>query len=340
MKLSIIIPVFNEVECIKKFTNNIKNTFINENVEYIFINDGSNDGSKEWLEEYIKKQPKENNKLVNLSKNTGKGNAIHEGIKISRGDHILFQDADLELDTKDSLEMYKIIINNKKIKCLFGSRYLTGKLKSNKNFINEFVVRINSLIFNVLYLQSISDVHCGTKIVSKDVLENIKLTIKDFGFEIDIASQIAKNNFEIFEYGISYFSRTIQEGKKITWIDGLKTYYYLFKTRFIDNDISTQFSILFSSIYMMYIGSHFSKGTGSLLVILMTLIIGLFIGLKRKIASSSFIYLFCFVGSLFSKGNGRIYTVILGFIIGLYLSKKVVKLVRKKTKNKFIHFFV
>ncbi len=340
MKLSIIIPVFNEVECIKKFTNNIKNTFINENVEYIFINDGSNNGSKEWLEEYIKKQPKENNKLVNLSKNTGKGNAIHEGIKISRGDHILFQDADLELDTKDSLEMYKIIINNKKIKCLFGSRYLTGKLKSNKNFINEFVVRINSLIFNVLYLQSLSDVHCGTKIVSKDVLENIKLTIKDFGFEIDIATQIAKNNFEIFEYGISYFSRTIQEGKKITWIDGLKTYYYLFKTRFIDNDISTQFSILFSSIYMMYIGSHFSKGTGSLLVILMTLIIGLFIGLKRKIASSSFIYLFCFVGSLFSKGNGRIYTVILGFIIGLYLSKKVVKLVRKKTKNKFIYFFV
>ena len=340
MKLSIIIPVFNEVECIKEFTNNIKNTFINENVEYIFINDGSNDGSKEWLEEYIKKQPKENNKLVNLSKNTGKGNAIHEGIKISRGDHILFQDADLELDTKDSLEMYKIIINNKKIKCLFGSRYLTGKLKSNKNFINEFVVRINSLIFNVLYLQSISDVHCGTKIVSKDVLENIKLTIKDFGFEIDIASQIAKNNFDIFEYGISYFSRSTQEGKKITWIDGLKTYYYLFKTRFIDNDISTQFSILFSSIYMMYIGSHFSKGTGSLLVILMTLIIGLFIGLKRKIASSSFIYLFCFVGSLFSKGNGRIYTVILGFIIGLYLSKKVVKLVRKKTKNKFIYFFV
>lgn len=340
MKLSIIIPVFNEVECIKKFTNNIKNTFINENVEYIFINDGSNDGSKEWLEEYIKKQPKENNKLVNLSKNTGKGNAIHEGIKISRGDHILFQDADLELDTKDSLEMYKIIINNKKIKCLFGSRYLTGKLKSNKNFINEFVVRINSLIFNVLYLQSISDVHCGTKIVSKDVLENIKLTIKDFGFEIDLASQIAKNNFDIFEYGVSYYARSFKEGKKITWIDGLKTYYYLFKTRFVDNDLSTQFSILFSSAYMMYIGSHFSMGSGILLMILITCIIGLFIGLKRKAASSSLIYLFCYVGSLFSKGNGKIYTVVLGFIIGLYLSKKISILIGKTTKNRFIRFFV
>ena len=90
----------------------------------------------------------------------------------------------------------------------------------------------------------------------------------------------------------------------------------------------------------MYIGSHFSKGTGSLLVILITLIIGLFIGLKRKIVSSSLIYLFCFVGSLFSKGNGRVYTVILGFFIGLYLSKEVARLIRKKTKNKFIHFFV
>ena len=340
MKLSIIIPVFNEIECIKEFTNNLNNTFINENVEYIFINDGSDDGSKEWLEEYIKKQPAENNKFISLPKNTGKGNALHEGLKISKGDYILFQDADLELDTKDSLEMYKIIKNDKKIKCLFGSRYLTGKLKSNKNFINEFIVRINSLIFNILYLQSLSDVHCGTKIVSREVIENIKLTIKDFGFEIDIASQIAKNNFDIFEYGISYFSRTTKEGKKITWIDGVKTYYYLFKTRFIDNNISTQFSILFSSIYMIYIGSHFSKGTGSLLIILITFIIGLFIGLKRKIASSSLIYLFCFVGSLFSKGNGRIYTVILGFFIGLYLSKKVAKLIRKKTKNKFIHFFV
>ena len=136
------------------------------------------------------------------------------------------------------------------------------------------------------------------------------------------------------------FSRSTKEGKKITWVDGIKAYYYLFKTRFIDNDLSTQFSILFSAIYMMYIGSHFSKGTGSLLVILITFIIGLFIGLKRKIASSSLIYLFCFAGSLFSKGNGRIYTVILGFIIGIYFSKKVIKFIRKKTKNKFIHFFV
>ena len=340
MKLSIIIPVFNEVECIKEFTRNIKNAFINENVEYIFINDGSNDGSEEWLENYKKKQQKENYKFINLAQNTGKGNALHEGLKMCTGDYILFQDADLELDSKDSLEMYQIIKNDKSIKCVFGSRYLSGKLKSNKNIINEFVARFNSFIFNMLFSQSLSDVHCGAKIISKEITEKINLTIKDFGFEIDLASQIVKNNFDIFEYGISYFSRSAKEGKKITWVDGLKAYYYLFKTRFIDNDLSTQFSILFSAIYMIYIGSHFSMGIGNLLMILITCIIGLFIGLKRKITPSLLIYLFCFIGSLFSKGNGKIYTVILGFIVGLYLSKKISILIREKTKNKFILFFV
>lgn len=340
MKLSIIVPVFNEINYIKEFTDKIKNTFINENVEYIFINDGSNDGSEKWLENYIKKQPDENNKFVNLTKNTGKGNALHEGLKICTGDHVLFQDSDLELDTIDSLEMYQIIKKDKTIKCVFGSRYLAGKLKRNKNYFNEFVGKINSLIFNALFFQSISDVHCGAKIISREVVKKINLTIKDFGFEIDLATQIAKNNFDIFEYGISYFARSVEEGKKITWIDGLKTYYYLFKTRFVDNDTSTQFSILFSVAYMMYIGSHFSMGTGILLMLLFTCIIGLFIGLKRKMASSSLIYLFCFIGSLFSKGNGKIYTVVLGFVFGLYISKKVSYLIGKTTTNRFIRFFV
>ena len=340
MKLSILIPVFNEIDYIEELTHNIKKTFFNENVEYIFINDGSNDGSEKWLESYIKKQPEENNKFVNLTKNTGKGNALHQGLKICTGDHILFQDSDLELDTKDSLEMYQILKKDKTIKCVFGSRYLTGKLKSNKNYYNEFIGRINSFIFNILFFQSLSDVHCGAKIISREVIKKTNLTIKDFGFEIDLASQVAKNDFKIFEYGISYFARSFAEGKKITWIDGLKAYYYLFKARFIDNDLSTQVSILFSTLYMAYIGSHFGKGTGNLLMILIACIIGLFIGLKRKVASSSLIYLFCFIGSLFSKGNGKIYTVVLGFIIGLYFSKKISALIGKKTKNRFINFFV
>ena len=174
----------------------------------------------------------------------------------------------------------------------------------------------------------------------KEVIKKINLSIKDFGFEIDLSSQIAKNNFDIFEYGISYFARSPEDGKKITWIDGIKTYYYLFKIRFVDNDLSTQVSILFSSAYMMYVGSHFGMGIGILFMILTTCIIGLYVGLRRKIASSFLVYLFCFIGSLFSKGNGKIYTVVLGFILGFYLSKKISALTQKTTTNRFIRFFV
>ena len=340
MKLSILIPVFDEIKYLDLFTRQLKKSFETENVEYIFVDDGSTDGSTEWLKKYIEKESKDINKLIHLNNNQGKGKALHEGLKICKGDYILFQDSDLELNTDDSYEMYKIIKQDPSIKCVFGSRYLSGKLKKNNNFVNEFIGRLNSLIYNVLFYQSIRDVHCGAKIISKEVKDCINLTIKDFGFEIDLATQIAKNNFAIFEYGISYIARSAEQGKKITWLDGIKSYFYLFKTRFIDNDISTQLSILMTLVYMSYIGSHFGMGIGKILFIILTAIIGLFIGLHRKIASSSIIYLFCFIGSLFSKGNGKIYAVLLGFIVGIYISKKISDLITKTTKNKFINFFV
>jgi len=129
--------------------------------------------------------------------------------------------------------MLKIISGNVTMNCLFGSRYLSGKLKNNNNYLYEFVGKFNSLLFNILFKQSISDLHCGTKIISKEVLDSLNLTIKDFGVEIDLAAQISKKNYDIYEHGISYFSRTKKEGKKITWIDGLKSYFYLFKLRFV-----------------------------------------------------------------------------------------------------------
>ena len=187
-------------------------------------------------------------------------------------------------------------------------------------------------------MQSLSDVHCGAKILSKKVIEKVKLTLTDFGFEVDIASQISKKEFDIFEYGISYFARTTKQGKKITWVDGIKTYFYLFKIRFIDNDFATQFSIVFSVLYMIYIGSHFGMGSGKILVVIFTGILGLFIGLYRKFCPSFLILATCYFGSLFSKGNGKIYTVVIGFFIGLYFSKKIADIFKNKNKNKFISF--
>ena len=235
IKLSIIIPVFNEITCLEQFTKRLFESFKNEMVEYIFVDDGSYDGSGDWLLNFCSNKLNNDCKLIAVKHNMGKGNALHQGINNANGQYILFQDADLELDTNDSLKMLKIISGDLTMDCLFGSRYLLGKPKNN-NYLYEFIGKFNSLLFNILFNESLSDLHCGTKIISKKVLHSLNLTIKDFGVEIDLASQISKKNYEIYEYGISYFPRTKKEGKKITWIDGLKSYYYLFKLRFIQKN--------------------------------------------------------------------------------------------------------
>ena len=233
LKLSIIIPVYNEINCLEQFTKNLFESFKNEMVEYIFVDDGSYDGSSDWLFNFCNKKLNKYCKLISLTKNIGKGNAFHKGISIANGQFVLFQDADLELDTNDSLEMLKVISNSSTMNCLFGSRYLSGNFKNSNNYLYEFVGKFNSFLFNILFNQSLSDLHCGTKIISKEVLNSLNLTIKDFGVEIDLAAQISKKKYNIHEYGISYLPRTKKEGKKITWIDGLKSYFYLFKLRFM-----------------------------------------------------------------------------------------------------------
>ena len=139
---------------------------------------------------------------------------------------------------------------------------------------------------------------------------------------------------------MSYFSRSKSEGKKITWVDGMLSYYYFFKIRFINNDISILLSIIFSAIYMGFVGSYFGMSIGKNIVVLIFSITGAFIGLYRKLFTSSLIFLFIYLGSLFSKGNGKIYTVFLAFLIGLYLSKKISLKIKETNKNKFINFFI
>ena len=335
--LSIIIPVFNEINYVNKLFDQIKIYFDKDNVEIIIVDDGSNDGSFETLSEIKEKKTyKFSFKLIKLDINSGKGKAIQIGIKHSEGEYILLQDADLELDTKDAKEMFDMIISNKDIKCIFGSRYLSGKLKKNNYFFNSLVGKINSLIFNIFFSQSLSDVHCGLKILHRSVIEKIKLSVNDFGIEIDLASQIVRNHFYIYEFGVSYFFRSKAQGKKITWIDGLKSFYYLIKVRFFDNSASTNLSIIYSSIYMAFVGSHFGMGLGNTLFIFIFFILGSILGIHFKILSSTVIFLFIFLGSLFGKGNGTTLAVILFFILGLFVARKTKKYF---SNSKFSYYF-
>ena len=335
--LTIIIPVFNEENFLYSLFDQIKFYFNNDKVEVIFVDDGSTDRSSEILKEIKeKKNYKFLFKLLKLDINSGKGKAIQTGLKNSQGEYILLQDADLELDTKDAREMYDMVIKNRDIKCIFGSRYLSGKLKKNNYFFNNLIGKINSLIFNIFFSQSLSDVHCGLKILHRNVIEKIKLSVNDFGIEIDLASQIVRNNFFIYEFGVSYFFRSKAQGKKITWVDGLKSFYYLIKVRFFDNSASTNLSIIYSSIYMAFVGSHFGMGLGNTLFIIFFFIFGLILGIHYKILSSSIIFGFILIGSFFGKGNGTTLAVILFFILGLFFARNSKKYF---SNSKFKNYF-
>ena len=334
--LSIVIPVFNEINFLYKLFVQIKLYFNSENIEIIVVDDGSTDGSSNLLKEIKdKKNYKFTFKLIKLDINSGKGKAIQTGIKNSVGEYLLLQDADLELDTKDAKEMYDMITNNKDIKCIFGSRYLSGKLKKNNYFFNSFIGKMNSLIFNIFFSQSLSDVHCGLKILHRSVIKKIKLSVNDFGIEIDLASQIVRNNFFIYEFGVSYFFRSKAQGKKITWVDGFKSFYYLIKVRFFDNSASTNLSIIYSSIYMAFVGSHFGMGLGNTLFIIFFFILGSILGIHFKVLSSTIIFLFIFIGSLFGKGNGTTLAVMIFFFVGLFIARNSKKYFSKSNFNNY-----
>ena len=314
--LSIVIPVYNEINFLQKLFDQLKLYFNSENTEVIFVDDGSTDGSTDTL-----KKLKDSNdykfllKLVKIDINSGKGKAIQTGIKNSKGEYVLLQDADLELDTKDAKEMFDMITANKDIKCIFGSRYLSGKLKKNNYFFNNLIGKLNSLIFNIFFSQSLSDVHCGLKILHRSVIEKIRLSLNDFGIEIDLASQIVRNNFFIYEFGVSF--------------------YYLLKVRFFDNSASTNLSILYSSIYMAFVGSHFGMGLGNTLFIIFFFILGSVLGIHFKILSSTIIFIFIFIGSFFGQGNGTTLAIIFFFILGLFIARKSKKYFRKSYFSNF-----
>ena len=338
INLSIVIPVFNEERYLNKLFLDLKKYFNQEDIEVIVVNDGSNDHSYNLLEKLKQNSYKFKYKLINLSKNFGKGYAVKQGAIESLGKYILLQDADLELDIKDSKEIYETISKDESIDCIFGSRYLSGKLKKHNYFINEFIGKLNTFIFNLLFGQSLSDIHCGLKIFHRNVYKKINLSVNDFGLEIDIASQIIKNNYFIYEVGVSYFSRTVKAGKKITWVDGLKSYYYLFKVRFLDNTTSTSVSIVISTIYMTFIGSYFGMGLGNILFMIIFFISGMIIGLHTKIISTMSIFLFIYLGSLFGNGQGKVLFVLLFFILGIFLVRQIRKILRT-TNPKIIKLF-
>jgi len=229
MKISVIIPCFNEHKTINTILDKLKN-LSNFNKEIIIVDDFSNDGTKEILQKI--ENSGEIKKIFN-EKNFGKGYCIKKGIDEASGDIIIIQDADLEYDPTD---IPKLIdpIKNGDADVVYGSRF-TGSDKKRVLFYwhslgNKFLTTLSNMFSNL----NLTDMECCYKAFKKKIIKEINLKENRFGFEPEVTAKISKKDIKIFEVGIKYFGRKYSEGKKITWIDGFRAIYCIIFYSFFD----------------------------------------------------------------------------------------------------------
>ena len=214
--LSIVVPCFNEINTIDEVIQKIKNSPI-LNKEIIIIDDYSTDGSKEFLEN-IKD---EEIKVIFHKKNRGKGAALRTGIGFAKGDVVIIQDADLEYDPEDYPNMIMPIIKNK-ADVVYGSRFKGGQPHRVVYFWHRIGNGFLTLLSNIFTDLNLSDMETCYKAFRREIIQSIKIEENRFGFEPEITAKISKQNYRIYEVGISYYGRTYKEGKKIGWKDGVK----------------------------------------------------------------------------------------------------------------------
>ena len=228
MKISIIVPVFNEEKTIIQILKNIKKieSKVQGDFEIIVINDGSTDNTINLLNE--NKNIYE--KLININKNQGKGNAINEGFRNSTGDIIIIQDADLEYNPED-YEKLLIPFFKYDADVVYGSRFRSSNINRVLFFWHSIANKFITLCSNLFSDLNLTDVETGYKVFKKDIVKRINIEEKRFGFEIEITHKIAncKPKPKIFEVGISYYGRTYEEGKKIGIKDAFRALYCIIK---------------------------------------------------------------------------------------------------------------
>ena len=226
MKISIVVPCFNEIETIKEITSKIVNTLNKYQYEILVIDDCSTDGSLKILNE-IQSNYK-NIKILSNSKNLGKGASLRKGFEEATGEIICIQDADLEYDPIDLIKMINLIIEGS-ADVVFGSRFRgNGPVRANL-YINRVANFIITTLTNIFTNLSLTDIECCYKVFKKKDIQKIDLKENRFGIEPELTIKLANLNLKIFEVGISYYGRTKDEGKKIGFTDGLRAIYCIFR---------------------------------------------------------------------------------------------------------------
>lgn len=230
MKLSIIIPVYNEYPKIKKCLEVIEEEFsrcFNFEKEVIIINDGSTDGTSDFL------RTRENPSyvIIHNQNNLGKGAAISEGIKKVSGDIVIIQDADLEYDPENYELLLRPILRGF-ADVVYGSRFIGNGPHRIFYFWHRLGNAFVTFLCNVFTGLNLSDIETGYKVFTKEAIKSIELKEKDFCFEPEVTIKLAKKQYRFYEVGISYYGRSYREGKKIRWTDGFRAIWCIFKYGF------------------------------------------------------------------------------------------------------------
>lgn len=229
--ITVIIPVFNEINTLKQMLAKVEHaSMCGLSKEIILVDDGSKDGSRELLKE-LEKQNKY--KIFYHSKNMGKGAAIRTAVHYATGDIIVIQDADLEYDPNDYEDLIKLIMENK-ADVVYGSRLSGGKPSRAFKFTHYLGNKFLTFVTNLLYDSTLTDMETCYKAFRADVIKSINIRSNRFEFEPEITAKILKKRYHLYEAPISYFGRDFNEGKKITWKDGITALIALVKYRIID----------------------------------------------------------------------------------------------------------
>jgi glycosyltransferase involved in cell wall biosynthesis len=229
MKLSIIMPVYNEQATLSEILNQVRAvTLDGVEKEIVVVDDGSTDGSRDILAAEAQVGDLQ---VFYLEQNRGKGAAVRTGIDHASGDLIVIQDADLEYDPRDYPTLIRPIMEGR-VAVVYGSRFL-GPRKA-MLFWHMVGNKLLTLTTNILYNAILSDMETCYKCFRADVIKDIPLRSRRFEFEPEITAKVLKRGHRIFEVPISYYGREVHEGKKISWRDAPIAFWTLFKYRFVD----------------------------------------------------------------------------------------------------------
>ena len=230
-KLSIIIPAYNEEATVTALLEKVVAVHLVGNIEkeIVVINDASRDNTLSRVEAFISDHPDQNFKILNQTKNQGKGAALQRGFAESSGDYLIIQDADLEYDPEELNTLLGPIIDGV-ADVVYGSRFMGSgphRVLFYRHYIgNKFLTFLSNLFTNI----NLTDMETCYKMMTRDIVGQIKLKEKRFGIEPEMTAKIAKiPGVRIYEVGISYFGRTYEEGKKIGWKDGVRAIYCILR---------------------------------------------------------------------------------------------------------------